>query len=253
MFERLRKANAFKHGIFSSSTVLPGEDARQYWQSVQELIEEWKPDGASEYEAVLTMADARWRKLRAQIYRRLRFDENRIDINHPSYDERLALRYFIALIAARPENFDVTAAKLLHPEQIDRLKRKFPRQNFGNIKEWGVAIANEMKSKLEPPLPQMSKKELADFKFFQANMERLGLLNRAVDTFTDEAFERELGIDERLDAIFDRALKRLIQIKAWKPALGLARPAVVLDQPTKNVAVRISERVKRSARRPSNR
>jgi len=70
----------------------------------------------------------------------------------------------------------------------------------------------------------------------------------------DEVLEKELALDERLDAIADRAIKRLIQIKAAKQALGLARPVpAVVDQPTKNVAARISERVKRSARRPSNR
>ena len=254
MVEHWRKPNAFKHGIFlKSATVLPGEDRREYGQLVDELIEEWKPDGAAEYEAVLTMADARWRKLRAQTYRHIQFWRNRIDVNHPSYDEHLGLKHFLAAVAGSPEDFDLAAAAFLHPKQIDRLKRKCPRQNFGNNKEWVLAMFSEMKEELEPPLPQMSKKMLADFKGFQAEMESFRIINRAADTFTDKVFERELAIDERLDATFDRAFKRLIQIKAAKQALGLARPAAVVDQPTKNLAAKISERVKRSARRPSNR
>ena len=253
MFERWRKPNAFKHGIFlRSATLLPGEDKQEYRQLVDELIEEWNPDGAAEYDAVLTMADAKWRKLRAQIYRRARFDHNLLDVSHPSYNKDLALKYFLTFMAGSPEDFDVAAPVFLERKQIDRLKQKCPRQNFGNYKEWVLAMFKEMKEELEPSLPKMSKKELAEFKGIQADMESFALINQASLTFTDEAFERELAIDERLDAMIDRAIKRLIQIKAAKQALGLARPAVVLDQPTKNVAARSSERVKRSARQHSD-
>ncbi|HXW31357.1 MAG TPA: hypothetical protein VEK55_18500 [Xanthobacteraceae bacterium] len=75
----------------------------------------------------------------------------------------------------------------------------------------------------------------------------------AAATFTDEFFEGELALDERLDTIIDQAIKRLIHIKAAKQALGIPRSVAAVDQPKKNAAARISERVKRSARRPSNR
>jgi hypothetical protein len=256
MVERWKKPNAFKHGIFvRSATVLPGEDKKEYWQLVDELVEEWKPDGAAELEAVLTIADATWRKLRAQRYRRSRLLQNSLDIKHPSFDEHLGYAIFFGEIATRPENFDVAAAVFLHPAKIAHLKRKYPRQNFASTEEWLQAIEDELtlETEIKPP-PDLPEEMMAAFKSLEATADKCGHISRAAQTFTDDVFERELAIDERLDAIIDKAIKRLIQIKAAKQALGLARPvAVVVDQPTKNAAARISERVKRSARRPNNR
>jgi hypothetical protein len=256
MAERWKKPNAFKHGVFvRSATVLPGEDKKEYLQLVDELVEEWKPNGATEFEAVLTIADARWRKLRAQKYRKIRLLQNRLDIKHQSFDEDLGLVMFVGEISARPEYFDTAAAAFLRPHKIDDLKRKFPRQNFASNEEWIQAIVDEITLELEiEPPPQLPEKLMAGFKSFHTMINNRALTNQAAATFTDDVIERELGIDERFDAIIDKAIKRLILIKGAKQALGLARPvAVVIDQPTKNAAARISERVKRSPRRPNNR
>lgn len=43
---------------------------------------------------------------------------------------------------------------------------------------------------------------------------------RSAASFTDDLFNRELVLDERLDAMIDRAVKRLVQTKAMKQALG---------------------------------
>jgi hypothetical protein len=40
--------------------------------------------------------------------------------------------------------------------------------------------------------------------------------------FSGDLFKQELALDERLDAMIDRAVKRLIQIKAMKQMLGAA-------------------------------
>jgi hypothetical protein len=39
---------------------------------------------------------------------------------------------------------------------------------------------------------------------------------------SSDLFEQELALDERLDAMIDRAIKRLIQTKAMKQMLGQA-------------------------------
>jgi hypothetical protein len=253
MVERWRKPNAYKHGAFlSSHTVLPGEDEQEYEELLEALTEEWLPDGAAEHEAVLTMADLRWRKTRAQRYRQERLKQNLLDVKHPSFDESVGLAYFGALMLGEPEHFDALAAVFLRPIKIDQLKRKFPRQNFASIKEWAQAIINEVASELDPS-SGLPKGKRAEFDRISTELDNLGLIGRAALTFTDDVLERELAIDERLDAMFDRVLKRLIQTKAAKQALGLPRSAAAVDQPTKNAAARISDRVKRTARRPRNR
>ena len=44
---------------------------------------------------------------------------------------------------------------------------------------------------------------------------------RASVAYTDEVVEKELKLDERLDAMIERTIKRLAQTKAFKPMLGL--------------------------------
>jgi hypothetical protein len=48
---------------------------------------------------------------------------------------------------------------------------------------------------------------------------------------------QELALNERFDAMIDRAIKRLIQIKAMKQMLRQASPERVDDQPRKFAAV----------------
>jgi len=46
-------------------------------------------------------------------------------------------------------------------------------------------------------------------------------LSLSAATLSDELFKQELVLDERLDAMIDRAVKRLMQIKAVKQMLSL--------------------------------
>ena len=43
---------------------------------------------------------------------------------------------------------------------------------------------------------------------------------QSAEAYSGDLFNQELALDERLDAIIDRAVKRLIQIKAMKPMLA---------------------------------
>jgi len=45
-------------------------------------------------------------------------------------------------------------------------------------------------------------------------------LSRSAATFSDDVFNQEIALDQRIDAMIDRAVKRLIQIKAMKQMLG---------------------------------
>jgi len=46
------------------------------------------------------------------------------------------------------------------------------------------------------------------------------LIGRDAGFFTQEVVKHELAVDERLDAMIDRAVKRLMQAKAYKQMLG---------------------------------
>jgi hypothetical protein len=64
-----RPLNAWKHGGYSNLGVLPGEDPKEFDDFHRSLIEEWQPSGATECDAVLSLAKCIWRKSRMNIYR----------------------------------------------------------------------------------------------------------------------------------------------------------------------------------------
>jgi hypothetical protein len=55
-------ANTLKHGIYSREMILPGERQSDYDQLFSELVEEWRPSGPTEREAVVEPAGL-WPKL----------------------------------------------------------------------------------------------------------------------------------------------------------------------------------------------
>jgi hypothetical protein len=55
-----RNQNAVKHGAFAEVVILPGEDAKEFERLHQSLINEWKPDGPAELDAVWTLTKCLW-------------------------------------------------------------------------------------------------------------------------------------------------------------------------------------------------
>jgi hypothetical protein len=53
---------ALKHGAFSATTILPGEDPAAFKELHQKLIAELAPDGVLEDDIVCTIAHLVWRK-----------------------------------------------------------------------------------------------------------------------------------------------------------------------------------------------
>ena len=95
--------------------------------------------------------------------------------------------------------------------------------------EWAQAVINEINSVLLPATLG-GLKEMADV---------VGLSQSAA-TLSNDLFKQELALDERLDAIIDRAVKRLIQTKAMKQMLGQTGAERVDVQPRAIVARRTS-------------
>jgi hypothetical protein len=59
-----KRPNAHKHGAFAKTAILPGEDPLEFEYLHHALIEEWKPIGPTEEDAVLSIAKGMWRKRR---------------------------------------------------------------------------------------------------------------------------------------------------------------------------------------------
>jgi hypothetical protein len=59
------------------------------------------------------------------------------------------------------------------------------------------------------------------------------LLHQSAKVHTPEVVDHELAVDERIDAMIDRAVKRLVQTKAMKQMLVSTSPRSGHDQPPK--------------------
>lgn len=254
MRNKKQRFNAYKHGAFAATPIIPGEDPREFGALYSALIKEWMPVGATETEAVFSLAHAMWRKRRARLFLEVRLMKNSLDVNHPSFDESLGLLALAAAMIKEPETaFQKHATHTLRPDTINYLIQKFPPSKFETHSEWTQAIINEIKSVL---LPQAAAKlaeltdELRELPDELREMDAARLVYRVRELAkkialfggpagSGDLFERELALHERLDAMIDRAVKRLVQIKAMKQMLGQASAEPAGDEKRK-IAVRTS-------------
>jgi hypothetical protein len=136
---------------------------------------------------------------------------NAANPDHPSYDERSGLAAFLARAKISPEDAFSHGSHFLRKDQLDALMKAYPKAKFKSETEWFAAMEQEITSSLFP---------LYDAVYSEPETYYPLLLSAA--TFSDSLFDRAIALDERLNAMIDRATKRLIQIKAMKQMFGRA-------------------------------
>jgi len=198
--------NALKHGAFSSTLILPWENKAEFAELYEDLIDEWKPVGPTEEDAVLSIAKGIWRKRRMQAFLRNELEKHSCDPNHVAYNEAEVLRGLYHAIETAPDKFE-TWLSGLPTQKANDLRRKFPREDFQSDSDWVKAVQHEIASNLLPAVTRFG------------SVENL-VAHSASVLFTDEAIEYDIGVEERIDAMIDRAIKRLVQTKAMKQMLG---------------------------------
>jgi hypothetical protein len=226
--QKWKRPNAHKHGVFGATAILPGEDEREFDELHSALVEEWLPAGATEEDAVLSIAKAVWRKRRVQRFLEVQVLSNRLDPSHPTYMENMGLQGLAMAMELFPgTGFEDYASRYLRVARIEYLKQKVPPSDFGSILDWEQAVLSEIHSLMgrgisTPPTTQ------------------LVLLERSAIAVSGDLFKQELALDERLDAMIDRAVKRLIQTKAMKQMLRQTDTERADDRPRKIAAKKSS-------------
>jgi hypothetical protein len=212
--------NAVKHGAFAKTTILLGEDPAEFEELHFSLIEEWKPVGPTEEDAVLSIAQGMWRKRRAQKLLQAQIANRRFDQNDRLYDEAERIQRFlrvldtapfVAFVDIAPESFkplyENLVSTVLPAHQAKYLQEKCPREHFKSGSEWLQELRNLIIFALLPAYGSLGEVPEA-------------MLGRAAEFFTPEVFKQDLAVDERIDAMIDRAVKRLVQTKAMKQMLA---------------------------------
>src|SRR5262245_10300743 len=175
--------SALKHGAFSATALLPGEDENAFRELHQKLIAELAPVGALEDDIVATIARLVWRKQNLATLR--------IAAVAREHDERIRARH----LAFRTQRlFDIDDVT---PDQ----------------REAAVQAAQEQ-----------ARKELGD----RYALAEIG------ETATVGQLLKDLQVEERLDAMIDKCLKRLLflrGVKSLSSAASSAAPQPVPEQP----------------------
>jgi hypothetical protein len=200
--------------VYATFTIAPGEDPEEFKKLHKDFIQEWQPDGATEEETVFGIATDTWRKRRVQKFMQAELFKNLANPEHPSYDQALALLYCAVTFELDHEADFAQTTRGLRADRIKYLRTKCPREDFKSADQWAEAFVKEIRSNLLP------EAEMADTK-----MATLGRLVQSAGTLGGNSFKEELALEERLDAMIDRKIKRLLTLKATKPMLGLP-PAI---------------------------
>jgi hypothetical protein len=224
--QKSKPPNALKHGVFAINPAIPNEDPREFQELCSALDDEWQPSGPTEEDAVRTIADAMWRKLRAQKFVRAKVTASTFDPRHPTFDEARGLILFSCHMLSEGEMaFEKQASSYLRADKINYLKQKYPRPNYKSTEEWAEAIITEIRTELLPALgPRFEPGEKLDDSseaFRKAALEmQLFLCIIHAREFLDD----ELNVLERLDGRIVRAVKHLVQTKAMKQMLRQTSP-----------------------------
>jgi hypothetical protein len=231
-----RPPSAYKHGGFSKTVLLPWEDADEFETLHHSLKDEWDPSGALEEDAVYTILTCIWRKRRIRDKRNLDtlaalqhrdvkalsemprpfFDtreESLIDaLKHmPKFDGSVRAKDNVSQLLGFSSSLygrlDIKTLELsismLGKELATHLEREIPKENYSTTPEWVQAVKREVDEVLLPRA--RAEAESPDH-----------LAAKAAEFITTDRILEDLVLEERLDAMVDRAMRRLAQMKFMK-------------------------------------
>jgi hypothetical protein len=198
-----RVSPALKHGAYSEATLLPGEDPAEFKELHRDLIAEFTPNGRIEEETVATIARLMWRRQNLA----------RFEIGQ--------LSYFLA------EGFKKAALAEASKNANESQERRNSKDDDELIAEFEELIeADKRVAKAEG-----ARKGEAEAEWFEIT--KAAALTRLM---------KELDVEERLDAMIDKSIKRLLFVRGLK---SITSSAATESSPTPRKGVR---RVRASSR-----
>jgi len=171
-----KSRSAMKHAGFSSTTILPGENAREFEELRIGLIAELSPDGTLEDEIVASLAHLLWRKKNLAIFGILENARQRAS----QIRDRL-----LPGLSDRPLESDGTA------DFEETFKKKWQAAESQWREEFGEEICD--------------------------------LVDTGADATLD-GLAKHLAVQQRLDAMIDGCIRRLLMVKGVKTLTSKPNP-----------------------------
>jgi hypothetical protein len=257
--DHFRPPSAFKHGGFSKTVLFPWEDAAEFEALHRNLKDEWEPSGALEEDAVYTILTCIWRKRRIRDKRNLdtlaalqqqeleALSENPVPFfdtaqeatmhvlthrpnrhGRPRYEGKVSqlIGFSSSLYGRLDGQFLEMGMNMLGMELKAHLMREVPKANYSKIPEWVQAVKREVDEVLLP----RARAEMDSPDYLAA---------KAAEFITTDRILEDLALEERLDTMVDRAIRRLAQMKFMKQISGSSErklqntPALQIAGPSK--------------------
>ena len=221
-----------KHGSYSTFTVLPGENAKEYGELHQKLVKELLPDGPLEENAVKTIAQCVWRINNFSVFGRAKLARTRY---HPDVQFTLLCSQSAAKRELDKEIAGVKDA--LSPEKLKKFEALRKERDF--VLQEGHTIMNvgaTLRDHAVKQMVELGESLGVDFKYLLESSEVEYELAWLGDVVTLEHLDLELKILKRLEARISRAMKTLMQAKAIKQIMGTAPTSPSLPQPPQDSA-----------------
>ena len=212
-----KKGNALKHGANAKEVMLWSEKYEDYESLRAELYLEFTPSGSTEEHLVQTLLDLRWRRRRLDCYERITIQKRLDKIREENETSRHIenLRSFASEFneAADAEKVEALLATL-SPLYSNTVRDRWPLLTDEDPSTWGPKIAKGLLAWIPPKRHEQADEFIA-----------------IVDL---ETFDVALARIERVDAMIDRTIKRLMQIKTMKQMHGRFEPKLINLSAIKN-------------------
>lgn len=197
-----RKYNAFKHGAFARYAVLHNESEEEFWELNANLFEELRPEGALEQETVSSIAKLIWAKRRTEKM-----------FNHELESAQESPYFPIAAIIRKMQQ-DVDLAKTR--KELDKYIGVMREPFLSNIRQ-KIGDANDLDF---PAYLERVKAALRSTRHWIA-LEMAAQTSDPIYSGIRAETGQEVNVKylaalERIDAMIDRAFKRLFQLKGFK-------------------------------------
>jgi hypothetical protein len=203
-----KNKNAIKHGVFTDAIIIPGEDRNEFKKLHGSLIQEWKPAGPTEHDTVSNLAKCIWRKRRLVRYRQNELSELQSRADTHQKDAHAELEVLVDIV----EDIETAAPGSITQENIsgrwgeswaEYFNDRFERAKYQNDSDWLMAIVSHIDVVMHPSAVGRLK-----------NNEHAKRIKEIC--FDQRSLYRELDLEDRIDAMIDKFIKRLAQIKTLK-------------------------------------
>jgi hypothetical protein len=203
-----RRHNAIKHGAFAKALVILNENKDDFDELHQSCVKELKPSGLMEEELVLTIAKYMWRKRRIE---RLFSDEANWLQEHPAAPELRTVSQFneIFIQKGSPCSHVWNLVALLPEDYRAAIRKKFKCPSTDYDDEW-IDQVKKFISHLHAAAEAGALSYLEDPRSVGETAAKIR-----------ELTAKQTALEDRLDKMIGKALKRLATLKTFKQVVAI--------------------------------